>query len=217
MRVFWIERGSSECQHSMGPFTQSAQKQSSSSKRLPFCTQAFFTRVHVNGEKADRNWLCYSPTIGNVYCFICNLMSKQTKDPGNFSNVGFRDWKHADRAISRHEGSKYHRDSILAVMTLGTVSGRIDTQIVEASKSERQFLRDFFARVVAVVKFWRNAGSRSVVTTKYLDHLQMGFFLVFWNFFLNSTLSLRNILNDMVQRVVVIVHTFPRLSATSLS
>ena len=70
---------------------------------------------------------------------MCKLMSKQTKDPEIFSNVGFRDWKHADRAISPHEGSKYHRDSILAVMTLGTVSGRIDTQIVEASKYERQY------------------------------------------------------------------------------
>ena len=158
MREFWIERGSSECQHSMGPFTQSAQKQSSSSKRLRFCTQALFTRVHVNGEKVGRNWLCYSPTIGNVYCFMCKLMPKQTKDPGIFSNVGFRDWKHADRAISRHEGSKYHRDSILAVMTLGTVSGRIDTQIVEASKYERQYWRDVLARVVAVVKFLAERG-----------------------------------------------------------
>ena len=86
-------------------------------------------------KKVGRNWLCYSPTIGNVYCFMCKLMSKQTKDPGIFSNVGFRDWKHADRAIPRHEGSKYHRDSILAVMTLGTVSGHKLSKRVNTSDS----------------------------------------------------------------------------------
>ena len=85
-------------------------------------------------------------------------MSKQTKDPGIFSNVGFRDWKHADRAISRLEGSKYHQNSILAVMTLGTVGGRIDTQIVEASKYKRQYWREVLARVVAVVKFLAERG-----------------------------------------------------------
>ena len=85
--------------------------------------------------------------------------------------------KHADRATSCHEGSKYHRDSILTVKTLGTVSGHIDTQIDETSKSERQYWRDVLARVVAVVKFLAERGLQFVVTTKYLDHLQMGTFL----------------------------------------
>ena len=56
---------------------------------------------------------------------MCKLLSKQTKDSGIFSNAGFRYWKHAKRAISRLVGSKYHLDSILAVITLEIVSGRI--------------------------------------------------------------------------------------------
>ena len=165
MRDFWIAKGSSECQHHMGPFTKSAQKQSNSCDRQRFCTQNFFTRIHVNGEKVSRNWLCYSPTTGKVYCFTCTLMSTETQ-PGPasatasclFASEGFGDWNHADRGISSHERSKQHCQSTIAVMTLGSARGRIDAELLEACETEWQYWRNVLARIVAVVKFLAERG-----------------------------------------------------------
>ena len=95
-----------------------------------------FYRIHVNGEKVKRNWLCYSPTTGKVYCFTCKLMSTP-KEPGLFASDGFGDSKHSERGISNHESSNEHCESKIAAMTLGSAREHIDARLVEACDSER--------------------------------------------------------------------------------
>ena len=154
MRDFWIAKGSSDCQHTSGPFVQSAQRRGKTGNRQRFCTRALFSRIHVNGETVNRNWLCYSSISGKVYCFMCKLICVSEKG-SPFANEGFIDWKHGERAIATHENSVSHRESMIAVTTRGSTTGRIDSQLMEACESER---RNVLSRVVAVVTFLAERG-----------------------------------------------------------
>ena len=46
-----------------------------------------------------RDWLVYSPSTGNVYCYVCKLFGTVSD---SFSLNGFNDWKNAHR-ITTHE------------------------------------------------------------------------------------------------------------------
>ena len=68
------------------------------------------------------------------------------------------DLKHGDRAVSGHEGSKQHHESMIVLMTLGSMRRRRDAQLVEACESERQNWRDVLSRVVVVMMFLSERG-----------------------------------------------------------
>lgn len=40
------------------------------------CSIHFFKRITKNREVINRNWLCFSPTTGKLYCYICKLLLK---------------------------------------------------------------------------------------------------------------------------------------------
>ena len=41
------------------------------------CTKSLFFREKVNGEKIKRDWICYSPSTGKVFCAHCKLFNSK--------------------------------------------------------------------------------------------------------------------------------------------
>ena len=75
-RCFWIAKGSSTCQHLDGPFHNSI---TVDGKVKRSCTRSVFTRVHnLMRNQTLRNWLCYSPSKGALFCFTCFLLAKDS-------------------------------------------------------------------------------------------------------------------------------------------
>ena len=69
------------------------------------CTKNMFYRRHLkSGELVLRKWFIYPPSCGNLFCFTCKLFDSDINHC-SFAKEGFRDWKHADRALTIHENS----------------------------------------------------------------------------------------------------------------
>ena len=118
---------------------------------IRYCSSALFTRIHpLTNEKSNRTWLCYSPTNGKVYCFMCNLLSSTQTD----LYQGFNDWKNAKRAIEMHEKSPCHLAATLAYIELSRLAGRVDVIHEEEFKSQTSFWRSVLERVVDDKNFY---------------------------------------------------------------
>lgn len=59
-----------------------------------------YHRVLENGEKISRNWLMYSIANNSAHCFPCRIFNSETMTLG--SKMGFSDWQHLSRHLSRH-------------------------------------------------------------------------------------------------------------------
>ncbi|XP_061917830.1 double-strand break repair protein MRE11-like [Entelurus aequoreus] len=70
-----------------------------------------FTSHLPNGQRVQREWLMYSPSTGNVYCFACKLFSPKTHS----FVTGYCDWKHSER-FGEHERSAEHITCMQAVL-----------------------------------------------------------------------------------------------------
>lgn len=110
-------------------------------------------RKHVNGEKIKREWLMYSPSTGNIYCFPCVLFGSQTQ----FSS-GFSDWKNASQRIKAHEDTAMHRTSLLTLISRRRSHGRIDTSLEIQFNKEQEYWISLLTRVVSVIKFLSSRG-----------------------------------------------------------
>nr|XP_047133229.1 flocculation protein FLO11-like [Hydra vulgaris] len=69
------------------------------------CTKSLFFREKVNGEKIKRDWICYSPSTGKVFCAHCKLFNSKC-GIGASALMSYDDWKHAARDLARHETSE---------------------------------------------------------------------------------------------------------------
>uniref|UniRef100_H2YLA9 HAT C-terminal dimerisation domain-containing protein n=1 Tax=Ciona savignyi TaxID=51511 RepID=H2YLA9_CIOSA len=148
LRNYWIQRGSSSCQHKNHGFKESVVQLEKESQRR-YCSIALFQRVHARtGEQVDRTWLCYSKTSGRVYCFVCKLMSSTVSK----LTSGLNKWKHAHEILMNHENSKQHLDAMAALCARKS-SSQIDSDLVKQYEGEVQYWQELLRRLVSVVKF----------------------------------------------------------------
>lgn len=125
---FWIKQGQTGLQHCDGELfskisvsqTRPDGKGCSSRK----CIISLFYRTLQNKERVNRFWLCFSPSTGKVYCYICKLMSIGAQS--NLAGEGFCNWKHASERLISHETSKIHVDSVVAFSIRSKELARID-------------------------------------------------------------------------------------------
>ncbi|XP_050542284.1 zinc finger MYM-type protein 5-like [Daktulosphaira vitifoliae] len=89
-----------------------------------FHSSLFYRNLH-NGETVERDWLSYSPSTGNIYCFICHLFSNERNQ---FAFFGFRDWKHPERIVD-HEESRSHKASLITYSKRRKNLNLINTQM----------------------------------------------------------------------------------------
>uniref|UniRef100_H2ZHP2 TTF-type domain-containing protein n=1 Tax=Ciona savignyi TaxID=51511 RepID=H2ZHP2_CIOSA len=147
LRNYWIQRGSSSCQHKNHGFKESVVQLEKESQRR-YCSIALFQRVHARtGEQFDRTWLCYSKTSGRVYCFVCKLMSSTVSK----LTSGLNNWKHAHEILMNHENSKQHLDAMAALCARKS-SSQIDSDLVKQYEGEVQYWQELLRRLVSVVK-----------------------------------------------------------------
>ncbi|KAL4100735.1 hypothetical protein QTP88_020769 [Uroleucon formosanum] len=98
---FWCDRDPVECQHfdDRGEFSVSSRQYEDSTRKF---TRSMIFRKHVSGKQIKREWLIYSPSTGNVYCFPCILFGGSHKVKSQFSE-GFNDWENASCRMKMHE------------------------------------------------------------------------------------------------------------------
>ena len=102
-----------------------------------YCSKTFFTIVHeLTSTEFNRLWLCYSPSMGKVYCFHCKLFSTQKNA---FCGEGFNDWKNGSATICAHEKSTAHIVAIQSTRNLSLVSmkGLSNNLMRNANTSDR--------------------------------------------------------------------------------
>lgn len=112
---YWIQKGPRELQHNNETLflERSAIQSRSDTEGVRRCTGNLFCRVQRNKETRNREWLCFSPTTGKLYCYICKLMTGP-ESLTKFSGEGFSNWKRAVEKLAQHETSKNHLDAVIA-------------------------------------------------------------------------------------------------------
>ena len=112
----------------------------------------------MNGEQIKREWLMYSPTSGNVYCFPCVLFLDACKRNQTQFCDGFSDWKNAAQRIQMHENSEMHQTCVQAVITRRRVACRVDCCLQIQFNKKKEYWIKVLQRVVSIVKFLSSRG-----------------------------------------------------------
>ena len=92
------------------------------------CRVSFFEHRNRNNETVKRACLCFSPSQGKVYCFVCKVMTAKNS---YLTHDGFGHWKHANERFVEHEQSKDHLDAVVALLHRSKELhvGRIDSEL----------------------------------------------------------------------------------------
>ncbi|XP_012559099.1 uncharacterized protein LOC105845654 [Hydra vulgaris] len=123
------------------------------------CTKSLFFREKVNGEKIKRDWICYSPSTGKVFCAHCKLFnSKCGIGASALMSSGYDDWKHPARDLARHETSETHIQSIETLLTRRKAGEHISKRLTEQFESEKKYWNGILLRILTVIKMLASLG-----------------------------------------------------------
>ena len=114
------------------------------------CQTSFFRRKTRNGEIIKRTWLCFSPSKGHVYCYVCKLFS-QTRS--QFTHGGYCDWKNAAGRLVEHEISKNHLNAVIDFESRSKELGRIDQELTRQANDAAKYWREVLRRLISVIVF----------------------------------------------------------------
>lgn len=115
-----------------------------------------FSRILANGEKCMRNWLIYSESTGNVFCYVCKLFNKNNTN--KFVNGGFSNWKKAEEKIGGHENSAEHKKCMLIWLTYMHEKSHINNYMAKQLQVEIKFWTEVLKRIVEVIRFLSTRG-----------------------------------------------------------
>lgn len=110
-----------------------------------------FSRILANGEKCMRNWLIYSESTGNVFCYVCKLFNKN--NTSKFVNGGFSNWKKAEEKIGGHENSAEHKKCMLIWLTYVHEKSHINNYMAKQLQVEIKYWTEVLKRIVEVIRF----------------------------------------------------------------
>lgn len=80
-----------------------------------------FTR-HFSRQVYDKNkWICGCDTVNALFCFPCLLFYSDGMDK-TWTRIGFKDLKHINEKVKKHEVSARHMNCSTELALLGTVS-----------------------------------------------------------------------------------------------
>lgn len=153
---YWIAKGSSEVQHINSDFL-SSEKTYDKERKPRFCQKSFFTYKHKPTNKTHvRDWLCYSETKGQLFCFVCKVTDAGCTS--RFTTEGFDDWKNANNLLKRHEESTAHRQAIISLLVRKNNDARVDSQLVSQIETEQKYWRTLLERITSVIQFLAERG-----------------------------------------------------------
>ena len=138
VQEYWCSRDALECQHFDNGFSASLRQYDDGTTR--HFTHFMTFRNHVNGEKIKREWLMYSPSSGNVYCFPCVLLRRDAHkgNPAQFCD-GFSDGKNAAHRMQIHENSAKQ-----AFISRRQASCRLDCSLQNQFDQEKGYWKKTF-------------------------------------------------------------------------
>ena len=123
--AYWLHEGSSDCRNADSDFDNSAVK---CKDRVRRCTKTNFTRTHsLTGESVDLSWLCYSESVGKIFCFPCKLISH---DLSHFTE-DFNDWRNVRSSIGAHNRSPQHIKSLTDITSRRSIESTIDSSLTK--------------------------------------------------------------------------------------
>ena len=150
----WIKEGGNKCRNLSSGF-EASKVTFTSEKHARYCNINFFSRTHPKSkEQIDNTWLCYSPSTGKLFCFICKLLSSEE----SAFTTGFNDWKHGHERIDSHRLSQQHRNALSAYV-FRCKKVNIGNLIVENFEKETNYWRSVLTRVLHVLVFSCERGS----------------------------------------------------------
>ncbi|CAH2276211.1 zinc finger MYM-type 1-like [Pelobates cultripes] len=155
LREYFCENGVTNCQHMDSDFSAS-EKICPGETFTRHCTKSLFFREQLNGEKVKRDWLCYSPKTGKVFCALCKLFSKDKTT--HLTSTGYSDWRHATRDLSRHENSASHGKAIEVLIRRKTSGQRIDKDLVNQFENQKKYWHKILCRILSVIKLLSSRG-----------------------------------------------------------
>ncbi|CAH2285606.1 zinc finger MYM-type 1-like, partial [Pelobates cultripes] len=179
LREYFCENGVTNCQHIDSDFSAS-EKICPGETFTRHCTKSLFFREQLNGEKVKRDWLCYSPKTGKVFCALCKLFSKD--ETTHLTSTGYSDWRHATRDLSRHENSASHGKAIEVLIRRKTSGQRIDKDLVNQFENQKKYWHKILCRILSVIKLLSSRGLSfrgnnevigSVHNGNYLGYLEL--------------------------------------------
>lgn len=154
VRDYWCNKNPVDCQHFDDDFAASS-RQYQDHKR--YFVKSMIFRKHLSGEQVKREWLMYSPSTGNVYCFPCILFD-ETHNGGTKLSEGFSDWKNATQRLKMHEDSTTHRTCVETLINRRRMQGQIDNSIRIQFSQEQEYWINILGRIVSVIKFLSSRG-----------------------------------------------------------
>lgn len=156
---FWIKKGFNDLQNCDEKLFEKSSVNQDRCERPDHgtrkCSINFFKRISKNKEIVNRFWLCFSPSTGKIYCYVCKLLET---NQGNLSNNGYCDWKHASERLRQHEASKEHLQTIIILSQRGKEIGCIDKSLKQQMNEESGYWNKILMRVVSTIKFISERG-----------------------------------------------------------
>ncbi|XP_050530959.1 zinc finger MYM-type protein 1-like [Daktulosphaira vitifoliae] len=155
LRNYCLQKDPSFFHNKNVEYTKSARIYDESEKqKIRFFHSSLFYRNLHNGETVERDWLSYSTSTGNIYCFICRLFSNERNQ---FALFGFRDWKHPERIVD-HEESRSHKASLITYSKRRKNLNLINTQMTLQLNNEKNYWTQVLRRITDVIKFLASRG-----------------------------------------------------------
>lgn len=152
VRSILINRGVAAFHNRSSKYTSSLRDSGLGGKTRSLTNDLLHTHL-PNGQIVSREWLLYSPSTGQVFCYSCKLFSSKR----HAFTDGFSDWKHPER-ISEHERSPGHMSCMLALLHRSKNTQAMDSALVKQIAGEREYWKEVLKRVVAVIKFLAERG-----------------------------------------------------------
>lgn len=161
VKEYWITKDISLCQFKLNDFSAS-EIAYAGQKSSRGCRKEYFTWKHdKTAQTIERDWLCYSPSQGKLFCFYCKLMT----DAQHFGKSGCADWRHITMLISsitmlisRHESSSSHKDAVVAFQLRKCVKQRIDASLNKQTRAHEKYWYCVLERISEVIRFLSERG-----------------------------------------------------------
>lgn len=145
---FWIARGSKSLQNADKISIEKHSAIQTDGNVSRKCNVSFFKRKLKNGDEKSREWLCFSPSLGKLFCFYCKL---QNLSNSQFCTEGYYDWKNAATRLVQHEMSESHSQARRPFLTRLDQRSILECQLRKQIDDEKHYWREILKRLIAVI------------------------------------------------------------------
>ncbi|KAJ8889720.1 hypothetical protein PR048_009221 [Dryococelus australis] len=123
---------------------------------LPFEPSNLYYRTLPNGEKVQIKWLSCSFQVNKVFCSTCTACGGKENGESSFISGQEVSYKHIYKTVEIHENSKFHQNSVTAVLQLckqGDIESLLNNSQATNSKKQIVTRRQIHQRLIDITLF----------------------------------------------------------------